>query len=58
MEKNVDKEIKKVKLSDYYGILSKKAGDALERNILEERRLQRKLYAKRIKRLMKMFSEG
>jgi predicted CopG family antitoxin len=46
---------KKIKLNDFHGILSKKAGEELEKNLLETRKLHRKLHKKRIERQMKEF---
>lgn len=42
---------KKVKLKDYFGILSKEAGDELEENIKKIREKHKKTRGKRIKRL-------
>ena len=46
---------KKVKLSDYFGILSKKSGEALEKSVEESRALHRKQHRNRIERLKKEF---
>lgn len=43
-------------LREIYGILSKEAGEQLEKNILENRRLHRELREKRLTRLLKEFS--
>ena len=45
----------KVKLRDFYGILSKEAGEKLERVIKESRKEHAKLHEKRHKRLMEAF---
>lgn len=39
------------KLREFYGVLSKEAGDALEKSILESRKLHREMHKKRIARL-------
>ena len=39
------------RLKEFYGILSKEAGDALERSIIEGRRLHREMHKKRVSRL-------
>jgi predicted CopG family antitoxin len=44
---------KKLKLRDFFGILSKEAGDKLEEAIREGRKEHAKLHEKRHKRLMK-----
>ena len=41
---------KKVKLRDLHGILSKKAGEELEKNILEGRKMHRKMDEERNKK--------
>jgi len=47
----------KVKLSDFSGILSKEAGDELERNIKKLREKHRKERAERIRRISKELNE-
>ena len=42
---------KRAKLSDFHGILSGKAADALEKSIKESREIHRALHKKRIERL-------
>ena len=44
---------RKVKLSDFHGILSKKAGEALEKSILEGRKAHRKIHEKRNENFIK-----
>ena len=46
---------RKVKLRDFYGILSKETGDALEKNIKEARKINRNMHEKRIERVKDMF---
>ena len=45
----------KVRLRDFFGILSKEEGERLEENIKKIREVQRRLYQKRIQRLKEMF---
>ncbi len=45
------------KLREFYGILSKEAGDALEKSIIETRKLHREMHKKRIERLRKEFNQ-
>ena len=45
----------KGRLKDIYGILKGKRGEALEKNILEARKVERKLQRKKDIRLMKEF---
>ena len=44
------------KLREFYGILSKEAGEALEKSILEGRKLHRKMHEKRIAGSRKEFN--
>ncbi|MBI2449412.1 antitoxin VapB family protein [Candidatus Pacearchaeota archaeon] len=44
------------RLREFYGILSKEAGDALEKSILEARKLHREMHKKRINRLKEEFN--
>ena len=44
------------KLREFYGILSEEAGEALEKSILEGRKLHREMHKKRIARLKKEFN--
>ena len=46
---------KKVQLSDFHGILSKKAGEALEKSIQESRARHREQHKTRMERLRKEF---
>mgnify|MGYP001573395260 FL=1 len=46
---------RKVKLSDFHGILSKKAGEALEKSILEMREKDKKNRLKRINEIKEAF---
>ncbi len=47
---------KKIKLSDFWGILSKKSGEALEENIMEARKKDEIMHKKRLKEMENMFS--
>ena len=49
---------KKAKLSDFHGILSEEAANALENNISETRRMHRELHKKRINKLKREFVNG
>ena len=54
---NVVKRMKKkIKLSDFHGIISKETGDALEKGIQETREIHRKKHRERIERLKKEFN--
>ncbi len=44
------------KLREFYGILSKEAGDALKKNISEGRKRHRETHKKRIERLREEFN--
>lgn len=44
------------KLREFFGILSKEAGDALEKSIFESRKLHREMHKKRIARLKTEFN--
>jgi len=46
----------KVKLDNFFGVLSRKSADQLEKAIKEGRKEHRKLREKRLKRLMKEFA--
>jgi len=46
---------KKIKLSDFHGILSKEAGEVIEKSIQERRARHRKQHKQRIERLKKEF---
>ena len=46
----------KVRLRDFFGILSKEEGERLEGNIKKIREVQRRLYQKRIERLKELFN--
>ena len=46
---------KKVRLSDFHGIISKEATEALEKSIIEGRKLHRELHEKRLKSMEKEF---
>ena len=44
------------KLREFYGILSKEVGDALEKSILEGRKLHREMHKRRVLRLKEEFN--
>jgi len=50
-------EKKRVNLSDFHGILSKEAGEALEKSIIKGRKLHRKMREKRLKGILKKFNK-
>ena len=43
---------KRKPLSSFFGVLSKEAGEELEKNVRETRKLHRRLYDKRMKRIV------
>jgi len=47
---------KRAKLSDFHGVLSEEAADALEKSIRESRERHRSLHEKRIEKLKKEFA--
>jgi predicted CopG family antitoxin len=48
---------KRVKLMDYFGVLSKESGEALEKHIKERRKMHIKSREKRLRRIAKELSE-
>ncbi len=48
---------KRKPLSYFYGILSKKSGETLEKNIMEMRKRNSKLHKERMKRIIKELNE-
>ncbi len=45
----------RVKLMDFFGVLSKESGERLEKSIIEGRKMHRKMREKRHKRIMEAF---
>lgn len=51
----INREIGKKNLMNYFGILSKEAGEALEKSVMEGRKRHRKMRSKRLERIEKQW---